>query len=335
MGVKLLTIGQRLHIKKLTLELMRTSIILFLIIFIFPVRGQELPAMKDWFLPIGDWGLSPELYVAEIGTGSDTVIMLHGGWGADHKGLISAIAGLENEFHFVLYDQRGSLHSPCPDSLITFNNHIEDLERLRKALKMNKMNLVGHSMGSVLASAYAKKYPERIARLTLITPAHLKTQFSAEEKQLSDAQFENQGKYMNRSDVDETFRQYGLNDKNLSPQQNTAKFRINFARRMLFDLRNWPKLSGGRSLYQGHVYDLTAQSYPPAGWNYIREFNDQTYPVHFIGASHDFLDFGNGLIRKWATEVPRSTIQIISEAGHILWVDQPDAFRKALRTALR
>lgn len=312
---------------------MRPYLILFLLISIFRLNAQQLPEMKDWFLPTGEWGSSPELYVVEFGTGPDTVVLLHGGWGGDYTGLISAVAGLEDEFHFMLYDQRGSLHSPSPDSLISFDNHIEDLELLRKALKLEKLSIMGHSMGAVLASAYATRYPEHIARLTLVTPAHLKTQFGEEEQEVYNLQSQNQQKYMNRPEIDQEIKKYELDQENLSPQQNTAKFRINFARRMLFDVKNWPGFTGGRSFYQGHVYSLTAQTYPEEGWDYIREFKEQTYPVSFIAASHDFLDFGNGLISKWSGEIQRSSLQIIPGAGHMIWIDQPVAFRNALRNA--
>ncbi len=43
--------------------------------------------------------------------------------------------GLTDKYHFIFYDQRGSLRSPVPDSLISYENHIEDLELLRKELK--------------------------------------------------------------------------------------------------------------------------------------------------------------------------------------------------------
>lgn len=290
--------------------------------------------MKDWFLPTGEWGSSPELYVVEFGSGPDTVVMLHGGWGGDYTGLVSAVAGMEDAFHFVLYDQRGSLHSPSPDSLISFQNHIDDLELLRKALGLEKMNIMGHSMGAVLASAYASKYPEHVARLTLVTPAHLRSQFSETDIEIHNSQSAKQQKHMNRAALDQEIKKYELDQENLSPQQHTAKFRINFARRMLFDVKNWPGFTGGRSFYQGQVYNLTAQTYPEDGWDYISEFKQQTYPVSFIAASHDFLDFGNGLISKWAREVPRAKLQIVDGAGHMLWIDRPDAFKRALRVAL-
>ncbi|RAW02102.1 alpha/beta fold hydrolase [Pseudochryseolinea flava] len=91
------------------------------------VRDQS--SFMEWFIAPGvDWQGGPKLYVRTLGYGSDTVVLLHGGWGGEHHTLLDAVRGLEDKFLFVLYDQRGSLRSPFPDSLISFEHHIEDLE---------------------------------------------------------------------------------------------------------------------------------------------------------------------------------------------------------------
>lgn len=57
------------------------------------------------------------------------------------------------------------------DTHATEQVFVESLEEWRKAHKIDKMVLGGHSMGGYLATAYAEKYPERIDRLILISPA--------------------------------------------------------------------------------------------------------------------------------------------------------------------
>jgi proline iminopeptidase len=161
-------------------------------------RQVQLPRVDDWFLSTGNWQSDPQLYVREFGDGSELVVILHGGWGGDHSGLLEAVKDLKARYRFVLYDQRGSLRSPSPDALITFDRHIDDLERLREELHVDRLNLVGHSMGAILASAYAAKHPQRIKRLTLLAPAYLKNPFPEEDKAVKAAQDASLGEFLNR-----------------------------------------------------------------------------------------------------------------------------------------
>lgn len=85
---------------------------------------------------------------------------------------------------------------------------------------------------------------------------------------------------------------------------------------------------------KGHVFNLTASTYPEAGWDYIKEFKDRTYPVGIIVGDHDFLDFGHQKIERWVGQIPRIKLRVIKNAGHILWLDQPQTFAQALREQL-
>jgi pimeloyl-ACP methyl ester carboxylesterase len=297
-----------------------------------PDARIPLPRVTDWFLSTGNWQNDPQLYVREFGRGSDPVIMLHGGWGAEHSGLLEAVRTLEDRYRFIFYDQRGSLRSPSPDSLITFDRHIEDLELLRKELQQDTLTLVGHSMGAILASAYASKYPLRIKQLILLAPPHLRNPLPDADRVLLDQQSASLETFLNRREVAQELNRYGLDrtDRPLTSQEETAKFRINLYKRMLYDVSHWPRLTGGRALYKGHVAELTSKTYPPSGWDYIQEFTRRTYPVGIIVGDHDFLDFGNGLTKKWTRHIPHIELTIVKNAGHLLWVDQADVLAAEL-----
>jgi pimeloyl-ACP methyl ester carboxylesterase len=223
-------------------------------------HGGQAPFIKDWFLSTGDWEKDPQLYVYEFGTGRDTVIMLHGGWGGEHSGLVDAVRDLKERYHFIFYDQRGSLRSPFPDSLVTFANHINDLELLRKEMKLEKMTIVGHSMGSVLASAYAARYPHRIRQLILLAPARLKFPIPQEDDRLLQQVAKAKNDFINRQETNEELQRYHLNRQSpaLSSREETMKYRINMSKLMLYDVSKWTFMNDGRAMFKAHFI-------PPGG----------------------------------------------------------------------
>ncbi|KAF7353005.1 hypothetical protein MVEN_01268100 [Mycena venus] len=48
---------------------------------------------------------------------------------------------------------------------------VDSLETWRKKMQLEKMTLIGHSLGGYLSTVYALKYPERVNKLILLSPA--------------------------------------------------------------------------------------------------------------------------------------------------------------------
>jgi len=90
----------------------------------------------------------------------------------------------------IFYDQRGNGKSFLEkiDST-TFNVElmVEDLEELRQEFAIEKLNIIGHSWGGLLAMYYGVKYPENIKRLLLVDAATVNTELliACYEKQIS------------------------------------------------------------------------------------------------------------------------------------------------------
>lgn len=302
-----------------------------------PVVPPEMISDNEWFLATGDWQQDPRLFVKTLGNGTDTVIMLHGGWGGEHSGLINATNGLENDYFFVFYDQRGSLRSPFPDSLITFDHHIEDLELLRKELGLDKLKIVGHSMGAVLAGAYHHKYPKKVKKLVLLAPAWLINPVPVEDQPLVASHQNKLNQFLQRQEVKDELINLNLNrdPHELSSREATKKFRVAIGSRFLFDISNWTKLRGGGPFYNPNVGYLTNQTMPANGWNYISDFERSGVSVSVIIGDHDFLDMGANIIKKWTENSADVDIGIIKDAGHSIWLDKPVEFQIKLVDALR
>eukprot|EP00908_Phaeocystis_cordata_P009471 Transcript_20252.p1 GENE.Transcript_20252~~Transcript_20252.p1 ORF type:complete len:242 (+),score=57.01 Transcript_20252:1261-1986(+) len=80
---------------------------------------------------------------------------------------------LTSRGHAVLsYDITGRGYSHSSGAPMTLNHLVQQLEELLSVLQLDdrQLDLVGWSMGGVIASSYAVRHPSRIARLALIAP---------------------------------------------------------------------------------------------------------------------------------------------------------------------
>jgi proline iminopeptidase len=96
------------------------------------------------------------------------VVFLHGGPGAGASGVHRQFFD-PSFYRVVVYDQRGAGRSTplgCIDGNTT-PKLIEDLERLRRHLGIERWLVFGGSWGSTLALAYAEHHPERCLGLVL------------------------------------------------------------------------------------------------------------------------------------------------------------------------
>lgn len=279
-----------------------------------------------------EWRLKTEdgasLFVREFGTG-DTVIILHGGWGAEHSYLIEAFAPFAGKYHFVFYDQRGSLRSKCPDSLISVDNHIEDVERIRKATGQQKILLIGHSMGGFLAMSYLKKYPDNVKGLILISSVPAKGNI----KQLTE---DIQGpalKRWERPEVTDTLKANGLTIKDWSTykgKRSGTTHRITFAALNLHHVKHWRKLQGEFDWNQSSA--AIAALSGPQEWDFTGDIKKTRLPVTIINGDDDYLPISYH--KEWIPGVPNAELKPIKDAGHLCWLDQPEVFGQLLLEAL-
>ncbi|WP_118973702.1 alpha/beta fold hydrolase [Taibaiella koreensis] len=113
-----------------------------------------------------------KLWVVTVGKG-DPLILISGGPGGAHTGLRRFDSLAKNNM-LIYFDAFGRGKSDTAQDVKEYSlaRDIEDIEGLRKALKLDKINLLGHSYGGVVAQGYALRYPQQVAHLVLANTFH-------------------------------------------------------------------------------------------------------------------------------------------------------------------
>jgi proline iminopeptidase len=113
-----------------------------------------------------------KLYVVSVGEG-DPLIIIPGGPGGAHVGY-RVFDSLAKDNQIIYFDAfgRGKSDTAKDVTEYTLARDIEDIEGLRKALHLDKLNVLGHSYGGVVAQGYALKYPEHVNHLILANTFH-------------------------------------------------------------------------------------------------------------------------------------------------------------------
>jgi len=135
---------------------------LFLLV---PVVYFQTYAQKDGFAQSD----GVKIYYRTFGTGTP-ILIINGGPGLNSDGFVDLAKTLSAQNQTIIYDQRGtgkSLMQKIDASSITMELMIDDIENLRKELKIERWIILGHSFGGMLASYYATIHPSRIISMIL------------------------------------------------------------------------------------------------------------------------------------------------------------------------
>jgi len=124
-------------------------------------------------------------YHSFIDNKTEPLVFIHG-VGLDHKMWDSQIASLNN-YSTITYDLLGHGKTPYNKEEVTLNDFSDQLDYLLKFLRIDKINLVGFSLGSLIALDFASKFQDKLKSLTVIGTAYKRT---AEQRALVIERFE-------------------------------------------------------------------------------------------------------------------------------------------------
>ena len=284
------------------------------------------------------------LYVKMIGTSSgDPLFVLHGGPGASHEYFLPYLLGLAKDHRLLFIDERGSGKSQklSDPAGYTIEQMVEDVEGIRKALRMGKIDLLGHSFGGALAQAYALKYQENLNHLVLASTwsstkkmnevlARMKEKLTPELRKRVEA-MEKKGLYgqgkpyeKNRYPNDYMIAAWGegyfpfLYQKHPDPNYDPIASGI-----MSWDLYRQMWGSDGEFVITGNLKSV----------EYTDRLAELKVPTLLVVGDHDECD--PELSRDMQAKIAGSSLTVLPSAGHMTFVDQPDLFTRELDEFLK
>jgi len=259
------------------------------------------------------------LHYQTQGSGEPLVI-IHGGPGMDDRYLFPGMDELGENYRLISYNQRGSGKSAADldTMMINVDQYVDDLEGFRKAMGLDKVNLLGHSWGGLLAMKYAIKHPERLTSLILVSTA------GADES----VGLESQGIMMQRlSPEDQQAYFQMLSDGHLNSLEGIQLLSKIHWKPYVYDQAHLSLIKDAYSenmpLIQHHInkslkgYDLHGQ---------LSKIRTPTLIIH-----GDYDPIPLAAAEQIHRAIPGSKFEVIKECGHFPFIEQPEKFIEVIK----
>lgn len=271
-----------------------------------------------------------QLHFITLGAG-EPVIVVNGGPGLTYSYLFSGMRFLEQTRETVLYDQRGAGHSV--DTLssadeLNFPQFVEDLEQLRNSLGYTSFTLIGHSWGGMLATRYAIEHPERLSHLIIMNSMPLTSSGIhaflrrwqakvANSEEIADLQ---ESKAFLSGDVETVKEVYRLIFRHYVSLEESAD---------LLDLSFPSEKAASNSfmICQAFLRFLTEHEV-----DLRPELAKLGMPALIIHGEEDIVPVWTA--EEIAEAIPDSRLVVLEKCGHFPYVEQAEAFQKAIRLFL-
>ncbi|KXN68696.1 alpha/beta-hydrolase [Conidiobolus coronatus NRRL 28638] len=240
---------------------------------------------------------------------------------------------------------------------------VESLEKWRERQNIEKMTLLGHSLGGYLSTVYALKYPRRVEKLILVSPVGIPKSPYLKGAQ-SQTELEQLEVINNEGNIDNPLQTINrevrpplqipswikyLWERNYTPQwiiRLAGPYGPELVGKYVFrrfthlqdqeqhNLRDYiyhiASMSGSGEYAFGTILSVGAFACKPL----ISRFNKLTVPTFFIYGDCDWMDHTHALKAQHLIKA-KSEVYLVPNAGHQLFLENPGFFNDVLQRILK
>jgi pimeloyl-ACP methyl ester carboxylesterase len=269
------------------------------------------------------------LAYVEVGAGP-RLVCVPGGPGRA-AAYLEDLGGLTEHRTLVLLDNRATGRSevPADPASLRFDRLAEDVEALRTHLGEERIDLLGHSAGCIVAQAYAAAHPDRLRSLLLLTPSDGLQGGERADLPAIRASRRDEPWYASAAEAQDALA-------DASPVERTTLTRA--TRPFLYG--RWDERA------QAHAATADAQMSRRAELGFggdpdaaevaalLAALQQVRVPVLVVGAERDGAT-GLESVQAVADCFPDARTAVVAGAGHFPWVDEPAALRAVVDPFLR
>ena len=259
-------------------------------------------------------------------------LFIHGGPGSTSCDFVYAMRGLLETRPVVLYDQVGSGYSsriPAEqlDDFTDFDRFLEEIDALRAELDLSELHLVGSSWGSAVALEYLLEgNAQGVLSVTFAGPYFSTERWIDDTDRLVASLSESSRDAIAAAVASGEFDTQAFQDAN-------TEFMANYGIRTPLDQIDWVDCdfqpSGNSGLYE-HMWGPS--EFVSTGllrdYDRIERLTELELPTLFLIGEFD--EPSPETVAEYQSMVTGSQVEIIPEAGHASYVDQPEIFNEVL-----
>ncbi|MBF2510052.1 2-succinyl-6-hydroxy-2,4-cyclohexadiene-1-carboxylate synthase [Listeria welshimeri] len=254
-------------------------------------------------------------YVTNTINGEKPVLLMLHGFTGSNKTFQESITHLEKHFSIVAPDLLGHGKTDSPDEIARYSIEriVEDLVTILQELKIMQCFVLGYSMGGRVATAFASAHPEMVRGLILVSSSPGLAQKDLQESRV---QADNRLADMLETEGIRSFVDYW------------EKLALFASQEVLSDeLKKRIRLERLAQNPNGLAMSLRGMGTgkQPSYWNHLADF---TFPVLLMTGSLD--EKFEKIAQEMQQLLPNSTHVTVQNAGHAVYLEQPNIFLSQL-----
>lgn len=293
--------------------------------------GQSGSASSEGYVDAAE---GVRLFYRMLGSGGDTVVVLHGGPGFSMTYLAPDLEPLAAHHVLLFYDQRGAGRSTLVTDSVALDaqRFADDLEAVRAHFGFRRLTLFAHSWGAAVAALYAARHSDRIGRLLIVDGISVRRTHHTRISQVLDSRRDSIGR--RRLQQLAEARRANPGDRAACRAFFDQWFVAAYADSTAGHRRRGDFCADAPEAIANKLTRVDLFTLPSLGdWDWRAAMRAVNAPTLVTRGTMDYVPLESA--REWAASAPNGRLLLLDRAGHFPYFETPEGFFAAAEEFLQ